>query len=176
MELTASRDGLHFDRRFMESYIRPGGDRLSWLTRCNTVLPGMLQLAPDELSLYVARRWGDPTVHIRRYVLRTDGFVSVNASYAGGQLVTKPLVFSGRRLVINYATSAAGSLRVEIQNAAGESLPGFALAKCPEMFGDEIEQLVSWQDGSDLGSLAGMPIRLRFVMKDADLFSIRFKK
>lgn len=171
----SSRDGLHFDRRFMESYIRPGGDRLSWLTRCNTVLPGMLQLSRDELSLYVARRWGDPTVHVRRYVLRTDGFVSVNASYAGGQLVTKPFVFKGRELVMNYATSAAGSVRVALAGANGRAIPGFALENCPEIYGDEVEHVVRWTGQPDLARLVGRPVRLHFQLKDADLYSIRFR-
>ena len=171
----SSRDGVRFDRRFMEAFIRPGRESLNWYSRSNMVATGLLPTTANEISLYVSQAYRHPTAHLRRHVLRTDGFVSVNASYAGGQLITKPIVFSGRRLVINYATSAAGSLRIEIQNAAGEVLPGFALAECPEMFGDKIEEIVSWQDSSDLSSLAGIPVRLRFVMKDADLFSIRFK-
>ena len=171
----SSRDGLHFDRRFMESFIRPGLDPLSWLTRCNTVVPGLLQLSRDELSLYLARRWGEPTVHIQRFTLRTDGFVSVNGTYAGGELVTKPLVFEGKELVINYATSAAGSVRVELADQEGTPVPGFEVDNCRENYGDEIEQVVTWTEGSDMGSLAGKPVRLRFLLKDADLYSIRFQ-
>jgi hypothetical protein len=36
------------------------------------------------------------------------------------------------------------------------------------MVGDQIEQTVSWKSGSDVSGLAGTPVRLRFVMKDAD--------
>jgi len=169
----SSRDGLRFDRRFMESFIRPGRDHLSWLSRSNTVAPGMIQLSPDEISLFVSHGWADPAQYVQRHVIRTDGFVSVHANYATGELLTKPLSFAGSRLAINYSTSAAGSLRVEIQDAYGKPLPGFALEECPEMFGDEIEQTVNWST-ADLGGLAGTPVRLRFVMKDADLFSIRF--
>ena len=39
---------------------------------------------------------------------------------------------------------------------------------------DEIERAVTWRGNSDVGALAGRPVRLRFVMKDADLYSIRF--
>ena len=46
----------------------------------------------------------------------------------------------------------------------------------------EIERVVAWhaepQYGSasaDVGALAGQPVRIRFVMKDADLYSIRFR-
>ena len=53
--------------------------------------------------------------------LRTDGFVSIQASYRGGELITKPLVFAGENLILNYTTSAAGSIRLEIQDAQGET-------------------------------------------------------
>jgi len=174
----SSRNGVNFDRRFMESFIRPGRDRLNWLSRSNTVAAGMIQTAPDEISLYVSHRWGHPSQYVRRHVIRTDGFASAHATYETGRLLTKPIVFTGKQLVINYATSAAGSIRVEIQDADGRAwgrpVPGFTLAECPEIYGDEIEQVVSWKKGSDVGSLSGKPVRLLFVMKDADLYSLRF--
>ena len=48
------------------------------------------------------------------------------------------------------------------------------------VWGDEIEGTVRWRraDGRNrdqLRRLAGMPVRLRFVMTDADLFSLRFR-
>ncbi|MCH2201800.1 MAG: hypothetical protein MK102_07510 [Fuerstiella sp.] len=170
----SSRDGIHFSRRFMESYLRPGRDRLGWLSRSNTVAPGMIETASDEISLYVSHGWADPAQHIRRYVIRKDGFVSAHAKYESGELLTKPITFTGNELVINYATSAAGRLRVEIQDVVGNAIPGFALEDCPVIFGDDIERTVSWQHTTNIGALAEIPVRLRFVMKDADLFSIRF--
>ena len=55
------------------------------------------------------------------------------------------------------------------------SIKGFALSDCPDVFGDTIERAVSWKGGPDVGNLAGKPVRLRFVMKDADLYSLRFQ-
>jgi len=106
--------------------------------------------------------------------VRADGFVSVNAPYAGGELVTKPLVFEGARLLLNCSTSAAGGIRGEMQDAAGRPLPGLGLADCPEVFGDELEVEVPWPRWSGLSGWAGLPVRLRFVMRDADLYSLRF--
>ena len=54
-------------------------------------------------------------------------------------------------------------------------MDGFGLADCGEIIGDEIERIVAWRAGSDLSSLSGQPIRLRLAMKDADLYSIRFR-
>ncbi len=127
------------------------------------------------MSLYVQRDYGQKTAHLERMTLRLDGFASLNAPYDGGEMVTKPLRFEGNQLEINYATSAAGVLRVEIQDEQGRPVPRFSLEECPEIIGDDISRIVSWNQGSDVGSLAGKPVRLRFVMKDADLYSLRFK-
>jgi len=90
-------------------------------------------------------------------------------------MITKPVVFSGKELTINYATSAAGTVLVEIQDEAGQPIPGYSLADCPEIFGDHIERVVSWNDGTDVSTLAGRSVRLRFVLQDADLYSIQFR-
>ena len=68
-----------------------------------------------------------------------------------------------------------GSISVEIQDAAGVPLPGYGLAESEETFGDALERVVRWKSGSDVSRLAGQPVRLRFVLKDADLYSIRFR-
>jgi hypothetical protein len=77
--------------------------------------------------------------------------------------------------VVNFSTGAAGRLRVELQNAAGEPLPGFALADAVDQVGDETDRVVVWKAGRDVGRLAGNAVRLRFVMQDADLYSLRFR-
>ncbi|MDA2926389.1 hypothetical protein MYX78_04000 [Acidobacteria bacterium AH-259-G07] len=177
----SSRDGIHWVRPFLEAFIRPGRDPRNWVHRANTPVWGLVRTAAHEISLYVSRNYTFPTVHLERLVLRTDGFVSVHAGYKGGKLLTKPLVFQGGNLVLNYATAAAGSISIEIQDEKGNPLPGFSLEDSPVVWGDEIEGVVKWQrpasqtDPSPLRRLAGKPIRLRFVMKDADLYAIQFR-
>ena len=92
----------------------------------------------------------------------------------GGEMVTKPLVFDGGNLTLNLSTSGAGSIQVEIQDAAGQPVPGYALADCPEVFGDELARIVRWRNGGDVRPLSGKPVRLRFVIKDADLYAFQF--
>ena len=139
----SSRDGVHWDRRFLESFIRPGLDPRNWPQRTNTPARGIVSTAEDEISLYVERHRATPTNHLERLVLRTDGFVSVHSGYSGGEMVTKPLIFQGDNLILNFATSAAGSIRLEIQDVGGNPLPGFALEESPLIWGDEIEGMVS---------------------------------
>ena len=179
--LMASRNGVHFER-WNEAFLRPGPERpdtwmyghqyIAWhAVETESSLPG----APRELSLYASEAaWTGTSNAIRRYTLRLDGFVSINAPWKGGELLTKPVQFSGNRLRINFATSAAGGVRVELQDAGRKPLPGFTLDDCPVMFGDTIDRTVTWKQGADVGKLAGKPVRLRFVLQDADLYAFQF--
>ncbi len=170
----SSRDGLRFDRSFMEAFVRPGLDKGNWHERSVYIETGVLQTSPHEISLYGLENSSMVSARLTRYGLRTDGFVSVNSGYSGGQMTTKPLTFTGGQLELNYSTSAVGTVKVEVQDAAGTPQPGFALDDCPEMFADEIEGEVRWTGGADLSGLAGTPIRLRFILKDADVYAFRF--
>jgi hypothetical protein len=88
--------------------------------------------------------------------------------------VTKPFVFDGDELQINYIAWPRGEIRVEILDAKGQTLKGFTLIDCKPLRGDEIDHPVTWQSGLTPGHLAGTPVRLRFHLKHADLFSFRF--
>jgi len=173
--LMSSRGGLRYDRTFMSSFLRPGLGPQNWVTRCSFPALGVVQTGPGELSIYIERDNAQSTSHLRRYTLRLDGFASVHAPYEGGEMVTRPLMFTGNKLVINFATSASGRIHCEIQDASGKPIPGFALSDCKEIGGDEIERTVHWKGGSDVSKLAGKPVRLRFMMKDGDLFALKFK-
>ena len=98
----------------------------------------------------------------------------MQAGARGGEFTTRPLVVSGGRLVLNYATSAAGSVQVEIQDTAGRPLPGFGAADAPVLYGDELDATVRWKQGVDLSALRGRTVQLRVLLKDADLFALRF--
>lgn len=164
--LMSTRGGSKYDREFTESFIRPGIGPEGWANRANYAAIGIHQTGPAEMSLFLT--------HGRRYTLRLDGFVSVNAPLAGGELLTRPLTFSGEHLEINYSTSAAGQVLVELQDAEGKPIPGYTLEDCVPIYGDHIARTVEWKNGADVSALAGRPIRLRFVMSDADLYSLKF--
>ena len=170
----SSRDGVHFDRSFMEGFMRPGLDKRNWHERGIYFQHGIFQTSPTELTMYVKEHTKTPGEHMRRYTMRPDGFVSVNAGYSGGEFTTKPLTFEGNELELNYSTSAVGSVKVEVQDAEGTPMPGFTLDDCPEMFADLIEGNVDWKSGGDVSSLAGKPVRLRFALMDADLYAFKF--
>ena len=180
----SSRDGYSFNL-WQESFIRPGlRPRDNWTYGDNfqnwgvVVTPPTIAGAPEELSFYVREGyWRDGASVLRRYTMRVDGFASVQASLEGGELVTKPLIFAGRELVLNFSGSAAGSVRVELlRDQMNAPIEGFSLKECVELLGDDLERVVRWQDDRKLGGLAGTPVRLRFVLRDAELFSFRFRE
>lgn len=156
-----------YDRLFAEAFIRPGLDADRWGNRSNYAALNVTPTGPGEMSIY--HKDG------RRYTLRTDGFISVRAGYEEGELMTKPVVFTGSRLGLNFSTTAAGSLQVELQDVQGRAFPGFALADCQILVGDKIEQMVAWKENPALSKLAGKSVRIRFVMTECDLYSFRFQ-
>ena len=172
--LLTSRGGTQYDRTFLESLVRPGTDLKNWTARSNYPARGVVQTGPTEMSIYIQRAYGQPAHHLERLTLRIDGFASVHADYKPGELVTKPFTFTGKQLTLNLSTSAAGGIKVEIQDANGQAIPGFTLADCGELNTDDLARVVSWKNGSDVSSLAGKPIRLRFHLKDADLYALQF--
>ena len=126
------------------------------------------------MFIYRLSHYAQPSSHMAWYRLRVDGFISIHAPYGGGELITKPFKFSGDHLELNFSTSAAGYLRVEIQDENGVPLAGYALAECPEMIGDDVARRITWSGGDNVSKLAGKAVRLRIAMKDADLYSLRF--
>ena len=180
----SSRDGYSFTL-WPESFIRPGLRPVeNWTYGDNfqnwgiVTTPSAIAGAPDELSFYVREGyWRDGASTLRRYSMRVDGFASVQAPLSGGELVTEPLIFSGRELVLNFSASAAGSIQVELlRDQMNIPVEGFSLEECIEVLGDDPERVVRWKEGRELGGLTGTPVRLRLVLKDAELFSFRFRE
>ncbi len=170
-----SRGGTRYDRVFMEGFIRPGRGAANWTSRTNYPALGIVPTPDGRMSLYVQRHYAQPSHHLQRLTLRPDGFVSVKAPYGGGELTTKPLIFSGDSLVLNLATSAAGEVRVEIQDAEGKPLPGYGIEDCDRIIGDDLERAVTWKGRTAVDSLRDRPVRLRFALKDADLYALQFR-
>ena len=171
----SSRDGVRFDRTFMEAWIRPGRDERNWGDRSTMTAWGLIPTAEDEMSVYYSRHYRFESAYLERGALRLDGLASAHAGYRGGELTTRPIRFTGRRLTLNYATGAGGGVQVEIQNRFGEPLPGFTLDEAPAVYGDRIAGGYRWKGGDDVSSLEGEPVRLRFALRDCDLFSYRFE-
>jgi hypothetical protein len=100
--------------------------------------------------------------------------VSLHGGAEGGELVTKPLTFAGATLRVNYEAATGGSVRVELQDADGNPIEGFAADDCEALTGDETNAVVSWGSDADLSNLFGEAVRVRFVIANADVYSFQF--
>ena len=105
------------------------------------------------------------------YEIRKDGFACYMAGGDEHVLTTKPLVFTGKDLHLNFATSAFGYIYVEVLDEEGNPLSG---QKSFEIYGDTIDRKICFADGSDFSAFAGRPVRLKFTMRDAKLYSLQF--
>ena len=172
--LMSSRDGLLFER-WAEGFVRPGLESEVWTERNNYPAWGMVQTSPEEISLYWTEHTRQPGNRLRRGIIRTDGFVSVHAGGQDvGEMLTRPLIFAGGQLEVNYATSAVGTMLFEVCDEQGKAIKGFSLADSEVLFGNELEHAVRWHGTGNLAALAGKPVRLRVRLHDADLYSFRF--
>ncbi|MBM3794722.1 MAG: hypothetical protein FJW31_11775 [Acidobacteria bacterium] len=143
----SSRDAQRFEV-WPESFIRPGLRQTdSWFYGDVYQNWGLVETksaiadAPDEISLYLTENtMQERTAYLRRYTIRVDGFVSITAPLSGGEVLTKPVRFRGRRLLFNYSTSAAGSIRVQLEDPSGHAYEGFSLADAAELYGDSLAQ------------------------------------
>lgn len=173
--LITSRDGNHF-RRWTEGFLRPGWEPEVWTDRNNYPAWGVLQLCPEELSIYWSEFNKHPHMRIRRGTIRTDGFVSLHAgAEMPGEILTRPLEVSGNRLELNYATSAIGTVMLELCDEEGKALPGFSFADFGVLYGNEISHIVTWRGSvEDVSAATQKPLRLRIRLHDADIYSFRF--
>lgn len=133
----------------------------------------MIDTGGSAYSLYTVdlhRSYGAPKP-LNRWEIRKDGFACYAAGADEKVLVTKPLIFEGTKLHLNFAGSAFGYIYVDLLNEAGEPISGESF----EVFGDTIDREVFFADGSDFSVFAGKPVRLRFRMMDVKLYSMKFE-
>ena len=123
-------------------------------------------------------------------VARRDGFVSLDAGADPGEVVTRTLWCRGGNLVVNADASdpsvwrrewnrwkkhpgGQGEVRVELLDENGSVLPGFEAARCEPLRSDALAQTMSWEGQPDLNSLKDRKIQVRFLLRNAKLYSFR---
>lgn len=112
----------------------------------------------------------EPELGVGLAKLRIDGFVSIDAGDSEGTLTTKPLVFLGDTIEIN-ANADGGSLAIEALDDEGNAIEGFSKNDCDPLTADDVHHVVSWNGNADCHLLQGRPIRWRFHLKNAKLYS-----
>ena len=185
-QLATSRDGIHWQRQGeRRSFLQLGFDRSS-TSAMLFANPWLIPMG-DELWLYYA---GTARFHqeipeseqralkgksgMFRASLRRDGFVSADAGYGGGELRTPLIAFAGDRLELNADGGAGGWLKVELQDADGGPIDGYSLEEADTVRGNGLAKTVTWRGSSEIGDLAGRPLRIRLVMRAMKLYAFQF--
>ena len=174
--LMTSRDGRRF-KRWPDPVIPEHAPEERAGNRSNYMAWGLVPTPGNdrEYSVYASENYLSTTpTRLRRFTYRVDGFVALRGGADGGQLTTRPLLVGGGKLEINYVTRPGGHVRVGIEDADGQPLANFSAADCDPLKGDQIAKLVSWKSDGQ-GPFPGRPVRVRFEVKDAEVYSFRFK-
>ena len=189
-QFCASRDGIHWMRYDRKPYVPRGlpGDPDCGMTHTGEfhirkghylyqyysggpwTHGGYRRLSEQERG--DKKNWG--RIYYGVVIQRLDGFVSADAPYTGGSLVTPPIVFQGKSLELNINVAAMGEARVEIQDEDGQPMSGFALDNCDRILFNDVAYRVKWQGKSDVSALSGRPVRLRIWMRSAKLYAFQF--
>jgi hypothetical protein len=173
--IMTSRDGKHFDR-WNGAYMTTGIERPdNWAYGNGYCAYTPIETESDfdgevtELSLYNTQGHNVARPRVMRYALRLDGFYSWQADFTGGTVVTRPLTFEGEELEINFATSSLGHVRTFILDVDGKEIEGYDSKR---HFGDSLNRVIKFE--KPLSALSGKTVRLKFEIKDADLYAFKF--
>ena len=91
-----------------------------------------------------------------------DRFVSLDASFDGGEILTKPLKLKGKNLHLN-ANSDFGEINVETLDSTGRSIAKSKPIQC-----DNLDTVIEWEEGAEFkGAVA-----LRITLKNACLYAL----
>ena len=188
-QLAFSRDGVRFERRFRQPFLQVG-DKGDFDESTIYVHQPMVRDGEIRIYYYGGNWRGSEALHeqggramfaVALATVREDGFVSVDAGKIHpGVLTTRILSFEGRRLVVNLEAakhnhgSGRPEVRVEIIGNDHHPIPGHTLDESDpaRVTGKHV---MSWRGQTELGALAGTPVQLRFVIRNAKLFSFQFR-
>jgi hypothetical protein len=132
----------------------------------------------------VQTKLGPNTMAIAVCTLPQDRWIGLLAGPYRGTLVTHPLVFAGSHLQVDLDASIPlqkpgarrrfdeCEVRVAVEDQSGGAIEGFTIDRCAPLL-QSGAQRVAWE-GGDVSTLAGKPVRLRFEMRNAALYSVQF--
>lgn len=142
---------------------------------------GLVELPGDRMGIIVA---GSPVPH--KYPRRPpmgalawawwqkDRLVALEAQIEGAFSLW-PLKFRGRTAHLNFRTRIPGFVQVEAVGADGKVLPGRSFDQCDRLNGDFLDHLITWSGQADINHPEGEAVTLRFRMRSAELFAVRFE-
>jgi len=180
-----SRDGKEWHRQ--RKLVLPRGGVGEWdrFNQCASVNPIVMG---DEVWIYysgrtyrhgeykrhldyrpdVPRRDSGPVeCAIGLATLRLDGWCSLDGDFGGATVETRPVMLPRGNLFVN-ARADWGEVVVEVLVEGGASEP---LMRSEPLRADGVRLEVGWREGASIADVTGKPVRLRFNLKNALLYS-----
>lgn len=173
-----SQDGFRWDREFKVPFLPVSDDFYAWNAGNVQSVAGCPLIVGDSLYFYMSGRRNTKPEHDSNFstglaMLRRDGFVSAKAGKEEGFLVTKEFIVEDEYLFVNAAVCGEkASLSVELLDKELHPIQGFTRKDCLGMKKEDCTKfLITWKGHANMASLKGTPIRLKFYLKNADLYS-----
>jgi len=180
-----SRDGKTYEPRKEPDIAPSGWGSGKWDSGYLSCIGGICVIKDERLWFYYSGLRGDGTRlangrdwprngmysngSIGAATLRRDGFAGMVAD-GRGELLTKPVVFGGRRLFVN-AECRFGAVGAEVVGEDGKVIAGFSRDDCAAFSRNDSTKAELRFKGGDLSSLAGRPVRFRFLIHCGTLYS-----
>lgn len=171
-----SRDGYHFTK-YDEAFLPPPPENpASFVYGDGAATPAVVEVpseipgASNEYMIMVRENFRCVEGHNRivKYTSRLDGFVSRHSGGEKAKLVTKEFVYSGENLYANIETSARGGAYFTLK--CGDE----SYTSC-EVFGNDTDKRIRFEDDETVKRLAGKPVTLEIEMYDCDIYAIKFE-
>lgn len=103
--------------------------------------------------------------------LRLDGFCSLRAGDTEGWLISRRDPFRRPAVTINARTGTNGYVTAEILDRRNRVLAGFAKADCVAFRGDAVRHELRWRPAAFAAAQKLNDYKIRFWLKNAELFS-----
>ena len=184
LQIAFSRDGFHWDRTNRQTFIGATLKKSSWERAYIHSVGGVCNIVDDKLYFYYTAFKGDESKrnHLEHWngmyanastglaIMRRDGFASMQAGDEESMLFSRLIKFSGKYLFVNVE-ALKGQLKVVICDNEGNPIPGFTKEESLPVSTDSTRQPVRWRNHNDLGSLKGKPVRFKFYLVNAKIYS-----
>ena len=169
----SSRDGVNWDRPFLEAWVRPGPDLKNWTDRNNMTANGIIETGDTEWSLYISEHYRHADHRIRR-LTRAQAGLRLHACRCQGRRVHHASAQLHRRQAPAQLRHLRRRLRAD--RGAGrnrQAHPASPSPTCPN-FTATNSRPRHLEVRRQPRALKGQTIRLRVKLKDADLYALRF--
>lgn len=103
--------------------------------------------------------------------LRLDGFCSMHADDSEGRLISRREVFNTPKVTINARCAPGGYVTAEILDRNNNVIPGFGKLYCKPFTGDSVRGELSWKTREFPPELMDKDKKIRFYIRNADLYS-----